>query len=80
MGCSKKSINHVAESTIIVKDIEQLLNSEPSRSVYGGLNRSSRNVFGGNMEVKIALCAKKIIPESFQHQTPISEILHGLTI
>ena len=53
MGCSKKSINHVAVSTIIVKDIEQLLNSEPSRSVYGGLNRSSRNVFGGNMKVKI---------------------------
>ena len=58
MGCSKKSINHVAVSTIIVKDIEQPLNSEPSRSIYGSLNRGSRNVFGGNMEVKSTIVRK----------------------
>ena len=80
MGCSKKSINHVAVSTIFVKDIEQPLNSEPSRSVHGSLNRGSRNTFGGNKEVEYTLYANKIIAESFQHQTPISETLHGLII
>ena len=57
-GMFEEEHQSCGSSTTIVEDIEQPLNSEPSRSVYGSLNRGSRNVFGGKMEVKNTIVRK----------------------